>query len=177
MNLFRKVYLCILKKRNPIKFARKIGVKVGDNCKFYNPKFSSEPYLIEIGNHVEITSGVTFLTHDGSTWLFRDDYIPVEKELIKVDRIIIKDNVFIGMNSTILPGISIGPNSIVGTCSVVTKDVPPNCVVAGNPAKLICSVDDFKNKLINNTPKWNVENFHRNQKEEILRYMREKYGI
>ena len=81
------------------------------------------------------------------------------------------------MRSTILPGVIIGPNSIVGTCSVVTKDVPPNTIVAGNPARVICTIDEYKKKLLDAEPKWDIENFHTNQKQEILRFIGEKYGI
>ncbi len=56
---------------------------------------------------------------------------------------IIEENAKIGANATILPGITIGKNSIVGAGSVVTKDVPPNCVVAGNPAKVINKIDNL----------------------------------
>lgn len=66
----------------------------------------------------------------------------------KIGKVVIEDNVFIGANSIILPNITIGENSIVGSGSVVTKNVPKNTVVAGNPAKVICSVEKYKEKHI-----------------------------
>ena len=128
-----------------IAYARRTGVKVGSNCRIYTTNFGSEPFLITIGNHVTITAGVTFITHDGSGWLFRDEkgrryfYAPIE----------IGNNVFIGVNSIILPGVKIESNVIVAAGSVVTKSVPSNSIVAGVPAKIIGRTDTFKDKVLN----------------------------
>jgi acetyltransferase-like isoleucine patch superfamily enzyme len=121
-------------------FARLIGVKIGKNCRIFTHKFGSELYLISIGDNCEITSGVTFITHDGVIWVFRKD-----KKFTgtKFGTIIIRKNCMIGVNSILLPNIEIGPNSIVGAGSVVTKTIPPNSVYAGNPAKFICTLDQF----------------------------------
>lgn len=123
--------------------ARKMGINIGYDCRIYSCRFGSEPYLIAIGNHCEITSGVTFITHDGATWVFRR-----EKKFIgtRYGPIIIKDNCMIGVNSIILPNVTIGPNSIVGAGSVVTKNVPANAVYAGNPARFICTTDEYLEK-------------------------------
>ena len=92
------------KKRNPIAYARSIGVKVGEHCKFVdNPIWGTEPYLIRIGNHVLISCNVTFVNHDGATWVFRET--PDYKNVYKFGKITIGDNCFIGCNSTILPGV------------------------------------------------------------------------
>lgn len=101
--------------------------------------------MIELGNNVAITHGVTFLTHDYSVNVVNS--LHPEKHFKKFGKIIIKNNCFIGIHSIILPNITIGPNSIVGAGSVVTKDVPPNTVVAGNPAKHICTIDEYFYKL------------------------------
>jgi len=61
------------KRLYPIRFARHIGVSVGENCRLINVSFSTEPYLIKIGNHVSATS-VRFETHDGGVWCFRDEH-------------------------------------------------------------------------------------------------------
>lgn len=123
-----------------INFARKQGVKIGNNCRIYIKDFGSEPFLIEIGNNVTIAIGTKLLTHDGSAWLFRDK----EGRRYKYQPIKIGNEVFIGMNCIIMPGVSIGDNVIVGAGSVVTKSVPSNTIVAGNPAKVIKSFDDYR---------------------------------
>lgn len=126
-----------------ILIARKLGVNVGEGCMIGNCSFGTEPYLISIGNHCEITYGVSFVTHDGGTWIFRKDNTFVGN---KFGPIIIRDNCMIGTKSIILPDVEIGPNSVVGAGSVVTKNVLPNSVYAGNPAKYICTVSEYLEK-------------------------------
>ena len=98
-------------------------------------------FLIEIGNNVTFSIRVTVLAHDAST----------KKSLgyTKIGRVVIGDNVFVGANATVLPNVIIGNNSVIGANSVVSKDVPENCVVAGNPARVICGLEEFKTKNLN----------------------------
>lgn len=113
-----------LARRNPIEYARKLGVKVGNECRFTgNPGWGSEPWLIQIGNHVLLSADIKFITHDASTFLFRDteEY----KNVFKFAPIVIHDNCFIGVRATILSGVEIGTNSIVGAGSLVTRSIPP----------------------------------------------------
>lgn len=145
INLLSKFYRNFMFKR-----AIKSGLTVGEGCIFYGvPNFGTEPYLIKIGNNVEITSDVTFLTHDGSISVVRRLF--PRDHMNKYGKIIIEDNCFIGTKAIILPNVSIGKNSIIGTGSIVTKDVPPNSVVAGNPARVICSIKEYADKVIDNT--------------------------
>ena len=118
------------KRQDHIKYARYLGVKVGNNCRFVdNPAWGTEPYLISIGNHVLISGKVTFLTHDGSTWVFREE--GPYKDTYKFGPITVGNNCFIGLNSTILPNVEIGDNSIIAAGSMVTKSVPTGEVWGG----------------------------------------------
>ena len=141
-------YYRIIKKDN-IAYAKKIGVRMGENCQILaNPKycFGSEPWLIKLGNHVDITAGVQFLNHEGAMWCLRGLDVDYEKYDCFLP-ITIGDNVLIGVNSLIMPGVHIGNNVIVAAHSVVTKDIPDNTVVAGVPAKPIAPFDKTMEKL------------------------------
>jgi acetyltransferase-like isoleucine patch superfamily enzyme len=120
-----------------------MGVQIGERCRIYTTHFGGEPYLIRIGDHVCVSNDVTFVNHD-LNWPFQDKY----ESLTGFGPIEIKDNCQIGVGATILPHVTIGPNSIVGACSVVTKDVPPNSVVAGVPAKFICTLAEYEQRCV-----------------------------
>lgn len=135
-NILQRIQLMILKKASSerkIKYLRKQGMKIGENCLFNTMSFSTEPYLIEIGNHVAIAGGTEIVTHDGAIWCFRDE-IPNADVFGKIK---LGNNVFIGDNCTILPNTIIGDNCIVGAGSVVRGKFPENSVIVGNPAKVV----------------------------------------
>ena len=116
------------------------GLVVGKNFSCLNEVMidDSHPWLISIGDDVTLAPRVHILAHDAST----KKYLGVTK----IGRVIIGNKVFIGAGSTILPGIKIGNNVIVGANSTVTKDVPDGVVVVGNPARILCTTDDYINK-------------------------------
>ena len=140
---FQKLVLRYGSQAAVIRTLRRMGVQIGERCRIYTANFGGEPWLIRIGNHVCISNDVTFVNHH-LTWPFQDKY----DSLTGFDTIDIKDNVQIGVRATVLPGVTIGPNAIVGACSVVTKDVPPDSVVAGNPARVICSLAEYEQKCL-----------------------------
>lgn len=125
-----------------IRYARSLGVTIGQECKIATRFFGSEPYLIEIGNHVQITSDVRFFTHGGG-WVFRDKYPAFDT----FGKIKIGSNVYVGNCVLILPGVTIGNNVIVGAGAVVTKSIPDNSIVAGNPARIVGNVDELENRI------------------------------
>lgn len=118
---------------------------------------------------MKITSGTRFITLDGSTWVFREQ--TGYERVIRYGKITIQDNVFIGNNTIILPGVTIGRDSIIGAGSVVTKDIPPGSVAAGMPAKVISDVQSFSQKCLKESPEYNYEEYRKNKKREILRIL------
>lgn len=142
IKIFKKIFEILLSYYSHEKFAKHIGVNMGNDVHIYgNPMgmFSTEPWCITLGNHVHITREVLFITHDGGTLLFRNR-IP---DLEITAPIRVGDNVYIGVRSIIMPGVSIGNNCIIAAGSVVTKDVVDNSVVGGVPAKFIKSIDKY----------------------------------
>lgn len=145
------------------------GLQIADDCRLISmPDFGSEPWLISIGKRVTISSRVTFITHDGGTWVFR--HLPKFKNVIKYGRITINDNCFIGYGTIILPGVNIGPNSVVAAGSVVTHDVRPNTVVGGVPARIIMSVDEYAEKSLLRTPNYDLDAYKKDKVSEVLRF-------
>ena len=141
--IIQKLKLRYGSQENVMATLREMGVRIGDRCRIYTTNFGGEPWLIKIGNHVCISNDVTFVSHN-LNWPFQDKY----ESLTCFGKIEILDNCQIGVGATILPDVTIGPNSVVGACSVVTKDVPPDTVVAGNPARVICSMEDYEKKCL-----------------------------
>jgi acetyltransferase-like isoleucine patch superfamily enzyme len=129
------------------------------------PNFGSEPYLVSIGRHVTIAGRVIFITHDGATWVFRDR--PGMKSVISYGRITIHDNCFIGYGAILLPGVSIGPNSVVAAGAVVTKDVPPGTIAGGVPANVLCTVEDYAQKCANESPAYD-RTAYKDDKRKLL---------
>ena len=136
--MIKKLWGYILYAFSPIKYARSIGVTIGDNCFISTNKWSSEPYLISVGNNVQITQDVWLHTHGGSH-VARQKYPNFDV----FGRIVIKDWAYIGSGSHIMPGVTIGEGSLIAAGSMVTKSVPPNEVWGGVPAKRICTVDQY----------------------------------
>ena len=119
-----------------VKYLRKQGMKIGEDCHLNTMSFSTEPYLIEIGNHVAIAGGTDFITHDGAIWCFREEM----EDADVFGKIKIGNNVFIGNNCTILANTIVGDNSIVGAGSVVRGTFPEDSVIIGNPAKVVTKI-------------------------------------
>ncbi len=149
---------------------RRLGVKIGKNFSITGEvSFSSEPYLITLGDDVRLSSNVNFVTHDGGMHVIRQyKDIPADS----FGKIVVGNNVFIGMNSIIMPGVNIGNNVIIGAGSIVTKDIPDNSVACGVPAKVIESIDDYYKKN-----KDNIDLTKNYTQEEKKKYLLDKFKI
>lgn len=128
-----------------VEYLRFQGVKIGQGCNILTSphNFGTEPWLIEIGDHVTISYGVQFITHDGTSRLFRNQLSGSTLFGERFGTIVIRDNCFIGTNAILLPDIEIGPDAAVGAGSVVTKSIPPRMIAAGNPAGFIKTLDEY----------------------------------
>lgn len=129
-----------------VDYAREVGLQVGEGCRIYTTSFGSEPWLISMGNNVTITSGVKLLTHDGAAWLIRD----AKGRRYSLKKITIGNNVFIGVNTIVMPGVVIEDNVIVAAGSVVTKSIPSGVIVGGNPAKIIGDYYVYEKRALDN---------------------------
>ena len=136
---------------------------------FWGVNWGSEPYLVTIGDRVKTSSGIRFITHDGGTWVFRNQ--PKYKNVIKYGANEVKDNCFIGANVIVMLGVTIGPNAVIGAGSVVTKDVPEGTVYAGNPARFICTVEEYAEKCLRKPPSYDEMAYKTNKKAEVMKML------
>lgn len=144
-----------------LQYAQYIGVNLGESCLISTRNFSSEPYLITLGNNVRVSKDVCFFTHDG--------LVPFRKpgsDLDTFGKISIGNMVRIAQGAYIMAGVKIGDNCIVGAGAVVTKSVPDGCIVAGNPAKVVSYTADFLERA--NTYNFKTKNLSEQSKKDFL---------
>lgn len=149
--LLRRICVMFMSKERYIVYLKKQGVRIGEECDVSKSAyFGSEPWLISIGSNVRITKGVQFITHDGGLWTLRKMGL-IDKSAVKYGSIIIGDNCNISWNAIIMPGVHIGKNCVVAAGAVVTKNIPDGLVVGGVPARRIESIEDYYEKIKDNT--------------------------
>lgn len=146
MGIVKRVLERRLAARDPVEFARRLGVHMRGKVTFYGVSrgmFGSEPWLISFGDNVYVTAGCQFVTHDGGTLILRKEFPDLEWTA----PIEVGDDVYFGVRTLVMPGVTIGNRVVVAAGSVVTKDVPSNSVVAGVPARVISTVDDYLRRM------------------------------
>ena len=154
-----------------VAYLKKQGVEIGEDVTFYSPPHThvdlTFPWLLTIGDHVRITHGVIILMHDYSWSVLKQ--LPEHEGRIygAQSPVTIGSNVFIGMNAIITRGVTIGDNVIIGAGSVVTRDCEPNSVYAGNPARKIMTIEEYRQKR---------ERKQFCEAKELTRIYREKFG-
>lgn len=152
-NMIRKIRDYILSKyahsssSRFICYLRKKGIKIGNGCVFRYPKTTridiTRPSLVEIGDNVDMNFNFQILTHDWASRVFRNYYHELVPSSGKVK---IGNNIYFGTNVIVLKGVTIGDNCVIAAGSIITKSIPANSVVAGVPAKVICSLDKYFEK-------------------------------
>lgn len=146
MGIFKSLKNSYIHKDNKtfIKYLRYKGIKIGHNCIFRSPETTiidkTRPELIEIGNYVDMNRYFTIMTHDYTSSVFIRKYNDFINSSGKVT---IGNNIYFGIHCTVLKGVTIGDNCIIGACSLVNKNIPANSVAAGVPAKVICTLDEY----------------------------------
>lgn len=159
--LLKRVYHKVFLRSNKskIEYLRKAGAKIGSGCTIGSIGIlGSEPYLVEVGNNTYF-SGISskIFTHDGG--IERLYYMGVApKKFDSLGRVKIGNNCFIGHNCIIMKNVTIEDNCVIGAGAIVTKSVPSGSVVAGVPARVICTVEEYyeKNKMhFDQTIGWN----------------------
>lgn len=138
-------------RRSPqkyLQYLRSTGIQIGDPISFHgNVKTIridvTRPSLVTIGDYVSFNANFALLTHDWGTFVFKNyyhDFLPSS------GKVIIGNNVVFGRDVTVLKGVTIGNNCIIGAGSIVTKDIPDNSVAVGVPAKVVSTLDDYYTK-------------------------------
>lgn len=150
-------------------YLRSLGCKVGDKTRFLGMiSVGSEPYLVEIGEDCVFSGKVHFHTHDGGVKVLNSAGFFNGQRMDKVARIKIGNNCFVGNDVRIMMGVKIGSNCIVGAGSIVTHSVPDGCVVAGVPAKIICTIEEYYKKNLERGVFFPTPQMPKQKKKEYL---------
>ncbi len=177
--LIKKYYEFLAKKKE--KFLNKLierGLTLGKNVSIIDTFFfdPSHCFLISIGDNCTLAPGVRLIAHDASTKQFLG--------YTKIGKIIIGENCFLGDSVIVLPNITIGAGSIIGAGSVVTRDIRPGMVAAGNPARVICSVEEYLEKVRKLaeektifTEDYFIEHLNTKKRDEMLRELDNSIGF
>ncbi|WP_027377047.1 acyltransferase [Kaistella palustris] len=140
VNMIQRFYLkiCLAK-----------GLKVGKNVRFVEvPEFGTEPFLIEIGDDTTFSNNVRFINHDGGQNALH--FLEKYRDVRTFGRIKIGNQCLIGADTVIMPGVEMHDNCILGAGSILTTSTRKGSVYAGIPAKFICTIEEYGDKLLAN---------------------------
>ena len=175
-NTLKKAFWKIRYFRNPVEYARKKGVRIGKGVTFVDhPNFGSEPYLISIGDYTRLASECVFLTHNGGRRVLENLY-PEDRPYLKFGAVHVGKNTFIGARALINPGVTIGDNCVIAAGSVVTKNVPSGEIWGGAPAKRLMSIEQYHDKMVENTKQYDLDAIHKNKRAELTRMFMSDFG-
>ncbi len=152
MGIFKKLKNEYITKdsKTYIKYLRRKGITIGEHCIFREPKSATidktRPALISIGNYVDMNRNFTIMTHDYVTSVFIRKFGDFINSSGKV---VIGNNIYFGVNCTVLKGATIGDNCVIGAHSLVTGTIPPNSVATGVPARVVCTIEEYYEKRKN----------------------------
>lgn len=142
--IFRRLWKESMNSSDYVHYLRDHGVRVGNNVHFRYPAHTTvdltRPCLIEIGDNVDINANFALMTHDFGSFVFRGLYQDFVNSSGKVK---IGNNIVFGRDVTVLKGVEIGDNCIIGAGSIVSKSIPPDSVAVGAPAKVVCSIGEY----------------------------------
>jgi acetyltransferase-like isoleucine patch superfamily enzyme len=129
------------------------GVRIGRDCVIHTGDFSTDPYLVEIGDRVGIAGGTQFVTHDGAVWLLRSN----RPNLYLFGRIKVGSGTYIGQGCIILPDTTIGRNCLIGAGAVVKGRIPDDSVVLGNPGRVVMTTRMATSLILKNKARLEVD--------------------
>lgn len=179
-SFLRNIYYSLeaKKKERYLKGLIENGLRLGKNVDIVSNYFfdPSHCFLISIGDNCTIAPNVRLIAHDAS--LFKT------LGYSKIGKIDIKENCFIGDSVIVLPGVTIGANSIIGSGAIVTHDVPPGSVAVGNPAKVIMTVQEYIEKIEKSSKgkkifgeDYFIQNLDDKKRQEILDSVEDSIGF
>lgn len=180
--LFRNCWLESMESEEYVSYLRGRGIKVGENVRFRYPGHTlidqTRPTLVEFGDNIDINDNFTLLTHDFGTYAIRGKF----GEFVNSSgRVKIGSNVVIGRDVTILKGVEIGDNTIIALGSIVTKSTPPNSVVAGMPARVVSTLDDYylrrKNRQVPEALEYAASIIKREKREPRIEDFHEEWAL
>lgn len=160
---------------NKRKYLIKKGASIGEGTRILGrvQSFGAEPFLVTCGKDCLFACGVLLITHDGGIKVLNALNKFGEKRMSKMAQIKIGDNVYIGQNAMIMPGVEIGNNVIIGAGSIVTRNIPDNSVAVGVPATVKKSIDEYYESTIEKQL-FCFDGYTRKEKVKALKEAKEK---